>query len=352
MTSRTETDENEITQLSISKAASTASACQEDYSPCTCNANSNDQGPVTIDVTCNNVPSFAAVQTVFRRSTTARQITSFWLTIPYWETNNTLPSDFLNTTATRNIYLTCPSTSNGEIRIDPKAFSASADYAQSLTFVGCDLARLNYIFIKDLYALSDLYYSNVVNFSPSSISLPYLPSLSKITVVESSDFENFNQFPVSNVPAWSELSVISCPKFQSLPTAPLILTKLAIESCPLFKEWDVVTQLSRLNSLGLIGFDEETISKALDVIISSPLMDNIIDLNLNQNGLTKIPPQIKSFSQLENIYLMSNDISSAENGSLSFNTPNLNLLKLSSNVLAEIESAAFQGKINFNYFFL
>lgn len=296
--------------------------------------------PVEVFVNCNTVASFAAVKAVFERPNTAREITSFQLTIPFSEANNTVPADLLNETATKKITLTCPS--REQIRIDSEAFKASKSYAQYLEFNGCDLSQLNYTFLKDLQAMGELYYSSVTSFSSSLGSLPSLPTLYQIRVA-SSDFEGFDQFPVSQVPAWSELSVVSCPNFQYLPPVLPPLTSLLVNGCPLFKQWDVVTQLSRLSSLSLIGFNEETINNALDAVAASPLVDKLTYFNLNQNGLKQMPSQIQSFSRLSTVYLLNNMISEAKNNSLVFTTPQLRHLDLSSNNLNNIEPAAFQG---------
>lgn len=74
----------------------------------------------------------------------------------------------------------------------------------------------------------------------------------------------------------------------------------------------------------MIGFDEAAVNEALGAIITSTLKDNIVDLNLNQNRLMRVPHQIEAFSQLQNMYLMSNNIVNAENGSISLITSKLN----------------------------
>lgn len=74
----------------------------------------------------------------------------------------------------------------------------------------------------------------------------------------------------------------------------------------------------------MIGFDEAAVNEALGAIITSTLKDNIVDFNLNQNRLMRVPHQIEAFSQLQNMYLMSNNIVNAENGSISLITSKLN----------------------------
>ena len=72
--------------------------------------------------------------------------------------------------------------------------------------------------------------------------------------------------------------------------------KLAIESCPLFKEWDIVARQSRLTSLSLIRLNNEAIGNALDSLVSSSLVDTLTELILTFNGLTQVPSQIQLLS--------------------------------------------------------
>jgi Leucine-rich repeat (LRR) protein len=118
---------------------------------------------------------------------------------------------------------------------------------------------------------------------------------------------------------------------------------LRIESCPLFKQWGILAQQSKMTSLTLLGLDSQTIKDALDSVISSPSVGTLTDLILSQNGLNEVPARIQLFSQLRTFSLSRNIISSVGNGSLSFSTLNLQYLDLSRNGLDTIESGAFQG---------
>jgi Leucine-rich repeat (LRR) protein len=123
------------------------------------------------------------------------------------------------------------------------------------------------------------------------------------------------------------------------------MKKLTIESCPNFKEWDNVARQSGLKSLSLISLYNKTIENALDSIASSSVIDSLTELILTYNGLTQVPSQIQLFTQLENVTLSDNNISTAGNGSLAFCTPKLQRLYLIRNGLNHFESEAFQGFI-------
>ncbi|EFX80577.1 hypothetical protein DAPPUDRAFT_318463 [Daphnia pulex] len=118
---------------------------------------------------------------------------------------------------------------------------------------------------------------------------------------------------------------VLCPNFELLPNTTATKT-LAIESCPLFNEWDNVARQNRLTSLSLIS------------------LDNILEgLILTFNGLTQVPSQTQLFSQRQNVTLSDNNISTAGNGSLAFSTPKLKRLFLNRNGLSHFEPEAFQG---------
>ncbi len=313
-------------------------ACTEDYSPCTCE--SRTQGETYLTVDCNDVPSFAAVQSVFRR-TTAQQIKYFYLTIPFSEVNNSIPADLLSGKAAQSIQLGCSSTET-KLTVNSNAFNFSQDYAGRFSFSDCDLSQLNYSFLTNFNVLTQLHYFSSINIPSQWPSLPSLPSLVSLSITSSNDFEGFQNLPLTMLPALSLLLIERCPNFTFLPIVPA-LTVLTIDSCPLFKQWDIVAQLDRLYSLFLMGFNNETIYSALDSIVSSSLVFSIQSLSLTRNGLTQVPPQIQVFSVLQNLYLSANEIATAKNGSLAFATPQLLDLYLSSNGLTTIEPAAFLG---------
>ena len=269
--------------------------CQEDYYPCTCETYSFDLIP-SLYVHCTDVPSFESVQSAFRR-TSAPQVKEFILTIPSFEINKTIPADLLCSKAAQEITLNCLSTET-QLTVNPAAFNSSEDYTNFIKFSTCDLSQLDYKFLANFNVLKEISYSSSISVSRWP-NLPQLPSLRKLTFSSLPDFKDFKNLPVSQLPALSEYSIRMCPNFELLPNTTAT-RKLAIESCPLFEEWDNVAQQSRLTSLSLISLDSQTIENALDSVASSSLVDTMEELILTYNGLTRIPSQIQLFSQLQN----------------------------------------------------
>jgi len=92
--------------------------------------------------------------------------------------------------------------------------------------------------------------------------------------------------------------------------------------------------------------DEET-NRILDVFLnnnSGVAYPPIGALGLGENHLTKVPHQIPFFSQLSDINLSSNNITTIPTGSFNFNRT-LGRLFLGSNSLLKIEPSAFLGTL-------
>ena len=100
------------------------------------------------------------------------------------------------------------------------------------------------------------------------------------------------------------------------------------------------------------GLIDSQASDILDAYLSSPGVSPVVVLTLAFNFLSRVPDQVKSFTQLQNAYLNSNAITSIESGA--FNASNaanpLKELSLSYNQLTTIAPGAFKGS-NFVYFF-
>jgi hypothetical protein len=85
---------------------------------------------------------------------------------------------------------------------------------------------------------------------------------------------------------------------------------------------------------------DEKISQVLDAFISTPGVSPLRELYLYKNNLTRIPDQIRHFTELDRVELGSNEIKTIEKGSLNF-TRTLGLFKLNDNKMITIESGAF-----------
>ena len=94
---------------------------------------------------------------------------------------------------------------------------------------------------------------------------------------------------------------------------------------------------------------DEQMSQVLDAFISSPGVSPLRELYLYKNNLTRIPDQIRHFTELDRVILNSNQIQLIKNGSFNF-TRTLGLFSLNNNTLMTIESGAFDGTM-YNYLF-
>ena len=93
---------------------------------------------------------------------------------------------------------------------------------------------------------------------------------------------------------------------------------------------------------------DEKISQVLDAFISTPGVSPLRELYLYKNNLTRIPDQVRHFTELDRVDLGSNEIKTIEKGSLNF-TRTLGLFTLNDNKMITIESGAFDGTTVQNY---
>ena len=91
---------------------------------------------------------------------------------------------------------------------------------------------------------------------------------------------------------------------------------------------------------------DEKMSQVLDAFISTSGVSPLRELHLFRNNLTRIPDQIRHFTELNRVILNSNEIQSIKNGSFHF-TPTLDIFTLRSNKITTIEPGAFDGIISF-----
>ena len=312
--------------------------CVGDYSPCIC-VPSTLNGERSLKVFCDNITSVEAVKDVFQRNPVTK-LSYFSLTIPSLESNATVPPDLLHGTSAYLIRLNCASNSM-KLTVHPDAFPESNNFTNQVTLGNCDLQQLDYIFLKNFYAL-DFLFVTLSNHVSQWTNLPLLPSLQKLSVETSTDFQDFDLLPVWNLPNLTRLYVNLCSNFQFLPKTLPHLKELTITYCPLFKQWDVVTQLIDLESLSLFGFTEKSINDALDSVIASSLANKITTLNLIYNGLKEVPAQMQAIINLKSISLMNNQISVVKAGAFTFKTP-IKDLDLIGNQLVTIEPNPFKG---------
>jgi len=73
------------------------------------------------------------------------------------------------------------------------------------------------------------------------------------------------------------------------------------------------------------------------IINNIPASTPVVSLLLNNNQLTRVPPGLTKFTQMETLSLADNQISSIAAGDLSLTSNFFNTLDLSNNAIASIE---------------
>ena len=123
----------------------------------------------------------------------------------------------------------------------------------------------------------------------------------------------------------------------------------AISPCTC-SEYYYTTTTTTLNCAGQNLIDSQ-VSAILDAYLKTPNVSPVGYLNLSFNLLTRVPVQVKSFTQLQYAFLYDNSISSIESGA--FNAPDaypLSNLWLDGNQLTTIAPGAFKGSNLINFF--
>ena len=94
---------------------------------------------------------------------------------------------------------------------------------------------------------------------------------------------------------------------------------------------------------------DSQVSAILDAYLNTPNVSPVRQLELQYNRLTRVPDQMKSFTQLEYAYLFSNSITSIESGAfnLADDVNPLQYLHLDFNQLTTIAPGAFKGFYHF-----
>ena len=90
------------------------------------------------------------------------------------------------------------------------------------------------------------------------------------------------------------------------------------------------------------GLGDEKISQLLDQFISTPGVGALRELYLWNNNLTRIPDQIRHFTELDDMDLSWNEIRLVKKGSFNL-IQHLERLLLYNNMISSIESGAFNG---------
>lgn len=217
----------------------------------------------------------------------------------------TIPADLLAGKRFSELYLICPNT-DYQLVVHPDAFRSSESYTTKLTVGYCDLAPLDFSFTNGFNEISSLEIRFSFNAHLSGWNtLPSLPSLSTISIRECRGLNEWQNFPLlSN--GLTEFSMYS-------------------------------NQQDPVRDAGM--------SRILSWLMNSSSRTTLKKLQIYDNALTSVPPQIGWFTQLE--YLDISDqsgISVLPSGSLFFSSP-VRYLYIISAYVNSIERLAFQGKL-------
>ena len=279
--------------------------CPEDYSPCVC----GDYPTFGLYVICEAV-SIENIVSVFNRTT---DTDIFWLQLrplPTVEGRGVaLPADLLSGKRARAIDLYCPNVVNGDLfrlTIDPLALSSSEDLMEYFYVLGCDLSQqMNFNFLTGFNKLYNLYLYGSTNVQGIQ-NLPSLPNLDTLSINQCTGLDLITNFPGQSVPGLLQVYLTD-------------------------------------NNL-----DDQTTERILTSIVSSTSVNTLNTLSLAYNRLTKIPPQVLSFTQVKDLSLSGNNIPFIPSTSLALKAPRIDRLALTNVSLTDIEPGALRS-ITFHY---
>ena len=269
----------------------------ENYAPCSCMRHVGD----TYDLVCNEQP-LDEVANVFRK-TTAAQFDYFYFFISQRDANKIIPPNVLNDHVASNIMVYCPTTIGHQqhlLTVDPKAFQSTNNVTSAIAFNGCDLGKMNFDFLAGFDHLNLIYVDAASNVGLASwTSMPLLPSLTELNIRNSVGLDLWKSFP--RLERGLERLILESDQIQDGPMEVIL-------------NWAL-----RYSSISLLS------------------------LRLDKNDLTRIPIQISSFENLQElfIYSQSSEISSISMGTFNFSTP-ITSLFAESNGITKIAAEAFQ----------
>ena len=287
----------------------------EDYSPCSCgswspfiipSSLSFDNISSNVECTTGYRATLADVSNVFNR-TAPSEIRGFMLylyTQSATDSRKIIPMDLLSNHRALSIDITCSSSTDMSIIINPQAFRSSRNTTRNFMFFFCDISRLSFNFLTGFVQITSILFSTTKHV----------------------DQANWASFPTS------------------LPS----LETFSISSSTGLNEWTIFPKLSRgLSRLSL--HSNEIQDAAMDRIINWTVaysVDTLESLGIESNNLTNIPSklQISSFPKLQYLNLDSqeNGIRIIPRGSFGFAAPNYTL-SADNNKIEIIEDGAFQG---------
>ena len=278
----------------------------EDFSPCECSGYFRENQKY-FNLECTKVPINQVYETL--KSKTAANINEFILREYVFDVNVdfVIPNNFFVDHLMSKIIVRGVDSDRQKTRLEihPEAFRSSRNSSKEAHILSIDMSSLNFSFLTGFEQLTNLFIWNAVNAHVSG--LPLLQKLNELRISHSSGLNEWTHFPPS------------------------------------------------INALsGLIlqhnGLVDEAVYRVLEWIVTGPSKDTLQWLYLSGNSLTRIPPQIKLFSKLCDIYLdgqQSPGFGVVPASSLNFPGP-VRFLNLASCHITEIHNDNFKGKIDFN----
>ena len=236
---------------------------REDYSPCNC----SDGWIFCKNIMANEIRKVFELKD--KRNNEIKEIDNIRLSIlPIWD----IPSNLLAKHRVRSqIELYCPAIDRviqarqkGLIKIDSDSFSSSRNFTQEIQISACDIKHLSLKFLVGFLQLKSLVFRNVDKVHMANwTSLPLLPKLEKLVIIESTGMNEWSQFP-------------------NLANG---LIHVDFER----------------NDIGDIAMD-----RIMQWLIDSPTVDTLEYLRFNRNKLTSIPKHLSSFRSLAYIFMSNN----------------------------------------------
>lgn len=242
--------------------------CGDDYWPCRCHkfrifspfhTQSKTHTEMRTNVHCERADARVITDVFARRDNTRhRDIHDLMIELSPESNSTHLEPDLLKGNRARRIRLICPN-HHHRLTIHPEAFRASMDYTWEVFLEGCDLSELDFVFLDNFSALTELY-------------------------IRHSEIGTFHGLP---------------------PSIPLKI--LDINHCEHGFHWNV-SDLP--HDLSILRLDRNHLDdKTVAAILRSAARSSLSDLVLSNNMLSRIPDEISTLpTPLRKLKLIGNTI--------------------------------------------
>lgn len=255
------------------------------------------------DVVCDDT-SIEEIEQFFR-FTHLPGLMSIKLVLQSFKSSETfIPADVLRNKRTKSISITCPVRSfrYSSLQVDRNAFRSNRNYTEHVELDGMECAMLDLSFLTGFNQLTHLSFFDIPNIELCLPSLPFLPSLLKLSIGNCIGMSELNSYPYMTN-GLKEVKFIGS-----------------------FYDHQIDESVDRLMDF-LLFFSANTLEEMT--------MSDIV-------RMTEVPKKISSFKALRELTLDDDSISTIKSGAFSFSTA-VSLLKIQGNIIKNIEPCAFQG---------